>query len=123
MTLPIKVLAIALASTVAVVFAGAPYFTVRALAREHPAVRQSTGHSSLSRESCIDWVRLFSDSASVAARAIISRSHVTQRRCADRRAGRSGYWLPDPSELGGPPVVVVKAAEDGGFLDRSADGR
>ena len=40
MTMPIKVLAIALASTVAIVLAGALYFTVRALAREHPAVRQ-----------------------------------------------------------------------------------
>jgi hypothetical protein len=39
--------------------------------------------------------------------------------------GRAGtpYWLPDPSELGRPPVIVVEATEDGGFRNRPADDR
>jgi len=27
---------------------------------------------------------------------------------------KKSYWLPDPSELGGPPVVVMEAAENVG---------
>ena len=30
------------------------------------------------------------------------------------------YWLPDPSELGGPPEIVVEVAEGRGLLDRPA---
>jgi len=45
---------------------------------------------------------------------------------ADKRCSRAlvmAYWLPAPSELGGPPIVMVEAAEDGGFRDRSTNGR
>ena len=94
--------------------------------------RQRLGQPGLSSSSPIRPVGVRSEKpgastcdADISCRGSCATSSGSSRACstARRRARREPYWLPDPSELGGAPVVVVEAAEDGGFLDRPADGR